>query len=72
MREHLKFKQLLNQFKSLKFEEEYVKDFLLEANDEFENAFENYLKENGITNEELEGPPEEPQPPVEDDGKLQE
>jgi hypothetical protein len=72
MREHLKFKQLLNQFKSLKFEEEYVKDFLMEANEDFENAFENYLKENGITNEELEGPPEEPQPPVEDDGKLQE
>ena len=71
MREHLKFKQLLNQFKSLKFEEEYVKDFLIVANEDFEDAFENYLKENGITNEELEGPPEE-ELPMEDDGELHE
>ena len=38
MREHLKFKQLLNQFKSLKFEEEYLKDYLMEANELLEEA----------------------------------
>lgn len=72
MREHLRFKQLLNQFKSLKFEEEYMKDYLTEANEDFEEAFEKYLEENGITNEELEGPPQEPQPVIEDDGQLHE
>ncbi len=72
MREHLKFKQLLSQFKSLKFEEEYLKDFLMEANEEFEEAFTSYLEENGITNEELEGPPEEPQPIAQDDGEIHE
>lgn len=69
MREHLKFKQLLNQFRSLKFEEEYVKDFLMEANEDFEATFENYLKQNGITNEELEGPPQE-ELCMEDNGEL--
>ena len=72
MREHLKFKQLLNQFKSLKFEEEYVKDFLMEANEDFEESFDNYLKENDITMDDLVGPPKEPEPTIEDDGQLRE
>ena len=72
MREHLKFKQLLNQFKSLKFEEEYVKDFLMEANEDFEESFDNYLKENGITMDDLEGPKQDPAPVVVDDGQLHE
>jgi len=72
MREHIKFKQLLNQFKSLKFEEEYLKDFLMEANDNFEEAFSDYLEENGITDDDLYRPPPETQTAIEDDGKLQE
>ena len=72
MREHIRFKQLLSQFKSLKFEEEYLKDFLMEANEDFEKAFSAYLEENGISNEELEGPPEDLEPPIEADGALHE
>ena len=72
MREHIRFKQLLSQFKSLKFEEEYLKDFLMEANEDFEKAFSAYLEENGISNEELEGPPEDLEPTIEDDGALHE
>ena len=71
MREHLKFKQLLSQFKSLKFEEEYLKDFLMEANEDFEEAFSQYCEENGIVEEELGGSPSiEPQH-AEDDGEIQ-
>jgi hypothetical protein len=70
MREHLKFKQLLNQFKSLRFEEEYIKDFLMEANEDFEEAFSTYLEQNDITQEELEGPPADPQPIEQDDGEI--
>ena len=61
MREQLKFKQLLNQFRSLKFEEEYVEDVLMEAHVEFDEAYKKYLEENKISLEELLGPPEEPQ-----------
>jgi len=71
MREHLRFKQLLSQFKSLKFEEEYIKDFLLEANEDFEEAFSDYLEKNGITQEELEGPPVELEQ-MQDDGQIHE
>lgn len=61
MREQLKFKQLLNQFRSLKFEEEYVEDVLMEAHVDFDEAYKKYLEENEISLEELLGPPEEPQ-----------
>ena len=49
MREHLKFKQLLNQFKSLKFEEEYLKDYLMEANELLEEALDEYIEQQGIS-----------------------
>lgn len=72
MREHLKFKQLLNQFKSLKFEEEYLKDYLMEANELLEEALDEYIENQGITREDLEGGTPEPVGFDEDDGELQE
>ena len=71
MREHLKFKQLLNQFKSLKFEEEYLKDYLMEANELLEEALEEYIEQQGISREDLEGGNPPPMDFGEDDGELQ-
>ncbi len=71
MREHLRFKQLLNQFKSLKFEEEYLKDYLMEANELLEEALEEYIEDKGISRDELEGGNPPPIDFGEDDGELQ-
>jgi len=70
MREHLRFKQLLNQFKSLKFEEEYLKDYLMEANDLLEEALKEYIEEQGISREELEAGNPPPMDFGEDDGEI--
>ena len=71
MREHLKFKQLLNQFRSLKFEEEYIKDFLMEADSEFEDAFQSYLEKNELSEDDLIGPmPQQPQAIEEGDESI--
>jgi|SRR6056300_76166 len=67
MREHLKFKQLLNQFRSLKFEEEYIKDFLMEADSEFEDAFQSYLEKNELSEDDLNRPPPQQLEVVEED-----
>jgi len=67
MREHLKFKQLLNQFRSLKFEEEYIKDFLMEADSEFEDAFQSYLEKNELSEDDLNRPPSQQLEVVEED-----
>jgi hypothetical protein len=72
MREHLKFKQLLNQFKSLKFEEEYLKDYLMEANELLEEALDEYIESKGISREDLEGGNPAPLDLESDDGGRQE
>jgi hypothetical protein len=48
MRDILKFKKLLNEFRSLSFEGEYVEDVLLEAHDDFEGAYKNFIKDHEI------------------------
>jgi hypothetical protein len=55
MRDLLKFKKLLNEFRSLSFEGEYIEDILLEAHDDFENAYQEFVKEHEIDLEELTG-----------------
>jgi len=54
MRDKLKFKKLLNEFRSLKFEGEYIEDILLEAHDGFESYYGEYCKDRGISIEDLE------------------
>lgn len=53
MRDVLKFKKLLNEFRSLTFEGEYIEDILLEAHDDFEEAYQKFIKENEINVEDL-------------------
>ena len=71
MREHLKFKQLLNQFRSLKFEGEYMEDVLMHAHVDFDEACKEYMEENDMrtedfTNEEV----EHDAPPQEESGEI--
>lgn len=54
MRDFLKFKKLLNEFRSLKFEGEYIEDILSEAHLEFDEFYSKFCEENSINIEELE------------------
>jgi len=55
MRDVLKFKKLLNEFRSLAFEGEYIEDILLEAHDDFESAYQQFIEEHEIDLEDLMG-----------------
>lgn len=48
MRDQLKFKKLLSEFRSLKFEGAYIEDILLEAHDDFESYYTKYCEEKEI------------------------
>jgi hypothetical protein len=54
MRDKLKFKKLLNEFRSLRFEGEYIEDILLEAHDDFENYYSKFCEDRGISIKDLE------------------
>jgi hypothetical protein len=54
MRDKLKFKKLLNEFRSLKFEGEYIEDILLEAHEEFDKYYGQFCEDRGINSEQLE------------------
>ena len=69
MRDVLKFKKLLNEFKSLKFEKEYVEDVLMEANSDFEKVYTEFIEENDIDPSNF-GPLMVEEEQVEDDGQL--
>ena len=47
-RDKIKFKKLLNEFRSLKYELEYIEDVCREGNEEFESYHREYCKENEI------------------------
>jgi hypothetical protein len=51
MRDKLKFKKLLNEFRSLKFEGEYIEDILLEAHEEFDKYYGQFCEDRGIKEE---------------------
>jgi hypothetical protein len=71
MREILKFKKLLNEFKSLKFEKEYVEDVLMEANGDFEKSYSDFIEENEIDTSEFAHLFQE-ELEVQDDGEIYE
>ena len=54
MRDKLKFKKLLSEFRSLKFEGEYIEDILLEAHEEFDNYYGQFCEDRGINIKQLE------------------
>ena len=54
MRDKLKFKKLLNEFRSLKFEGEYIEDVLLEAHEDFESYYNKFCEDKGISIKDLE------------------
>ena len=47
-RDKIKFKKLLNEFRSLKYELEYVEDICREGNEEFESYYREYCRERQI------------------------
>jgi len=53
MRKKLKFKKLLNEYRSLKFELEFVEDVLEEYHLEFEKVYRRYCAENSIDLQDL-------------------
>ena len=54
MRDKLKFKKLLNEFRSLRFEGEYIEDILIEAHEEFDKYYGQFCLDRGINVEQLE------------------
>ncbi len=48
MKQKLKFKKLLNEFRSLKYELEYIEEVLKESHVEFENYYRKYCESNNI------------------------
>lgn len=50
----LKFKKLLNEYRSLSYELEYMKEAMVIANDQFETYYREYCRKNNISISDLE------------------
>tara|TARA_Y100000114_G_scaffold62280_1_gene57106 strand:- start:7559 stop:8164 length:606 start_codon:yes stop_codon:yes gene_type:complete len=75
MKDKLKFKKLLNEFRSLEFEHEYNSEILKEVGQTFESACNDWCEKNNIDIDNLmktKFPNRVQSPPVTDDGSIHE
>ena len=48
MKSKLKFKKLLNEYRSLKYEQEYIKEILRDSHQEFDQYYREFCRKNDI------------------------